>query len=89
MMSRTIDDLTLKDVGRLVEVSIDLLNAMSMMYWEEGGPEPPPPGSDSSYWDAMEAMRGVLSEIGLPQGSYAEFAIRLERVLATDRPQID
>jgi hypothetical protein len=85
-MEKTIDDLTRQDIADLVEASIGLLQMTQMMFWVTGTDLDEEKSDDKSFSKAMDRMRTVLAQIGLPQPSYSEFAVNLRRVLS-QRPE--
>jgi hypothetical protein len=85
-MEKTINDVTYQDLSDLVEAAIELLEMSSMLYWHYGVDLDEEKSDDKSYGEAMDRMRTVLAQIGLPQPSYSEFAVNLRRVLS-QRPE--
>jgi len=79
---KTIDNVTRADVITLAEAAVSLLACGRFQYWQEGGNEQEESeNQDSSFRDALRQMERALELIGLPQGTFKEFAANVEDML--------
>lgn len=83
---KTIDDVSRHEWGELARASVDILQVMSLMYWENDYESQELANDDHSYSTVMNRLRAALARIGLPQITYHQFEANLELLLRSGKP---
>lgn len=78
---KTINDVTEEDLANLAEAAIEGLAALRFLMWVDARAG----DDDRSVMESQNQLAAALGQVGLPQGTYEEFAANVEEMLRSGK----